>query len=317
MRPRIFSIFILTATLLAPRPARAADENPNGDGLLAAAARTDVILASVLGDEADPFASKPPAIPTEWGNQNFNNGNAHFSLDFAYANRYIYRGVDHDAVATHGNSLNLLFDGKLEFDFGKYPHPFVELFTNVYDADPLSRFQEIRPIVGADWDVKPFDLQLSYIEYIYPERETFNYPEIDFKVTLDDYLLLNADKPILSPYILGAFEYQKNQGWYVEFGFKHDFAFEDIGLTITPELNAAWISGLRQQFVFINNLRNTGWQHLELGVNCSYSLNSLLSVSKRYGEFDVEGYGFYDDRLNSRITASNAFWGGLGLGFKY
>jgi len=52
-------------------------------------------------------------------------------------------------------------------------------------------------------------------------------------------------------------------------------------------------------------------------VTISYSLNHLLAVSKKYGEFDVKGYGFYDDRLNSRIIASNAFWGGLGLGFKY
>jgi len=157
----------------------------------------------------DPFASKPAEIPTEWGNQQGNNGGAHFSLDFAYANKYIYRGIDHDSVATHGNSLNLLFDGRLEFDFGKYPHPFVELFTNVFDADPLSRFQEIRPIVGADWDLKPFDVQLSSVNYIYPERETFNVPEVDIKLTLDDYLLLNTDRPFLSPYVLGAFEYQK------------------------------------------------------------------------------------------------------------
>jgi hypothetical protein len=117
--------------------------------------------------------------------------------------------------------------------------------------------------------------------------------------------------------VLGAFEYQKNEGWYVEFGVKHDFSFEDLGLTVTPEFNIAWISGLRQQFVFINDLRNTGWQHLEIGVTFSYSLNFLLNVSKKFGEFDVKGYGFYDDHLNSKITASNAFWGGLGLGFKY
>ena len=137
----------------------AAEQTAPQADLLSAAANTDVILASVPGgDEEDPFASKPAEIPSEWGNQELNNGGVHFSLDFAYANRYVYRGVNHDDVATHGNSLNLLFDGRLEFDLGKYPHPFVELFTNIYDADPVSRFQEIRPIVGADWDVKPFDL---------------------------------------------------------------------------------------------------------------------------------------------------------------
>lgn len=310
----------IIAIALAAAPVVRADDDGSiapPDTILFAAEQSDVILASVLGDEQDPFAAKPAEIPSQWGNQEGNNGGAHFSLDFAYANEYVYRGVNHDAVATHGNSLNLLFDGKLEFDLGQYPHPYVELFTNVYDADPLSRFQEIRPIVGADWDVRPFDVDLSEISYIYPNRETFNYPEIDLKVSLDDNLLWNTEKPVISPYVLGAFEYQKFEGWYLEFGIKHDFEFEDFGLTVTPEVNVGWISGLKQQFVFINDVRCTGWQHFELGLTITYSLNFLLNVSKKYGEFDVKGYGFYDDRLSPQITSSNAFWGGLGLGFKY
>ena len=318
MRLGIFRTAMLGAGLSLGQYALAADDAPAGTDLLEQAQKTDVVLASVLGSPQDPFASRQPP-PTEWGDQQINNGGAHFSLDFAYANRYIYRGVDHDAVATHGSSLNLLFDGKLEFDLGQYPHPFVEVFTNIYDADPLSRFQEIRPSVGADWDVKPFDLELVDISYIYPERESFNLPELDVKITLDDYLLLDTDKPILSPYVLGAFTYAKNEGWYIETGMKHDFTFEDLGLVVTPEANVAWITGLKQQFVFVNTPTQhcTGWQHLEFGLTISYSLNVLLNVSKKFGEFDVKGYGFYDDRLSSQITSTNAFWGGIGLGFKY
>jgi hypothetical protein len=306
----------LPDTFVLPGSAPAADDAAPATSTKSEA-DDDVILATIFSDQADPFASTAAQPAPQWGDQQVNNGGTHFSLGFAYADKYIYRGVNHDAVATHGNSLNLLIDGRLEFDLGKYPHPFVELFTNIYDADPVSRFQEVRPIVGADWDVKPFDFQVSNVDYIFPDRESFNYPEIDLKATLDDYLLLNTDKPFLSPYILGAFEYQKYEGWYLEFGVKHDFEFEDIGLTVTPELNAAWISGLKQQFVFINTFRDTGWQHLELGLTITYSLNHLLDVSKKYGEFDVEGYGFYDDRLSQYITSSNAFWGGIGLNFKY
>ncbi len=279
---------------------------------------SDVILASVVGNEAeDPFASQQPDVLPEWGDQEVNNGKVHFTFDFAYSNRYLYRGVDQDAVASHSNSLNLLFDGKLEFDLDKYPHPYVEVFTNIYDSDPVSRFQEVRPILGVNWDLKPFDLDLSEISYIYPERESYNYPEIDFKITLDDNLLLNTERPVLSPYVLGAFEYQKNEGWYVETGVKHDFVFEDWGLVVTPQACVAWISGRQQMFVFINTIKSTGWQHLEVGLNISYSLNKLLNVSTKYGEFDVKGYGFYDDKLSDQVTASNAFWGGIGLGFRY
>ena len=100
---RIFWIVMIAAALSLGRLARAADENPPQTDILSAAANTDVILAAVLGNEEDPFASQPAQVPPEWGNQQGNNGGAHFSLDFAYANQYVYRGVDHDAVATHGN----------------------------------------------------------------------------------------------------------------------------------------------------------------------------------------------------------------------
>jgi hypothetical protein len=278
---------------------------------------TNFVPQETLNAQEDPFSSGPSSPAPQWGDQHLNNGGTHFSLDFAYANKYVYRGVDHDTVASHGNSLNLLFDGRLEFDLGNYPHPFVEVFTNIFDADPISRFQEIRPIAGADWNLRPFDLEVEHISYIYPEREDFNLPEVDTKITLDDSLLFDTAKPIFSPYVLGAYVYQKNQGWYVEFGLKHDFAFEDIGLVITPEANVGWISGLKQQFVILNPLHNTGWQHFEVGVTVSYSLNVLLQLSKRLGEFDVKGYGYYDNRISGDITANNALWGGVGLGFKY
>ncbi|MGD0464231.1 MAG: hypothetical protein ABSB74_17245 [Tepidisphaeraceae bacterium] len=307
------------AAVMSPGGYARADDSPppapGGTGIQTAA--TNLTLNESLTAQEDPYSSGPPSPAPQWGDQHLNNGGAHFSLDFAYANRYVYRGVDHDIVASHGNSLNLLFDGRLEFDLGRYPHPFVELFTNIYDADPLSRFQEIRPIAGADWNLRPFDLELEHVSYIYPEREEFNLPEVDTKITFDDSLLFNTEKPIFSPYVLGAYVYQKNQGWYVETGLKHDFAFQDIGLVISPQVDVGWISGLIQQFVILNPLHNTGWQHVEVGVTVSYSLNVLLNLSRKFGEFDVKGYGYYDDRLSSNITATNAVWGGMGLGFKY
>jgi hypothetical protein len=317
--PQAFFWTVLSATILA-RCALADDLIPLPPETISATptATTNVVLASVVGNQVeDPFASQQPDVAPEWGDQEINNGKVHFSFDFAYSNRYLYRGVDHDSVASHSNSLNLLFDGKLQFDLGKYPHPYVEVFTNIYDSDPVSRFQEVRPIIGANWDLKPFDIDLCEISYIYPERESFNYPEIDLKLTLDDNLIFNTEEPVFSPYVLGAFEYQKYEGWYIETGLKHDFMFEDFGLVLTPQVCVAWISGLKQQFVFINTVASTGWQHFEAGLSMCYSLNHLLDVSTKYGEFDVKGYGYYDDALTRNITASNAFWGGIGLGFRY
>jgi hypothetical protein len=279
---------------------------------LASRMDADAVYASDLGDES-VYATPPP--PGE--NEGVNGGGAHFDIDFAYLDRYVYRGVNHDAVAANARSLNLLFEGRLTFDLGSYPHPFVGLFTDIYDSDPVSRFQEIRPYAGFDWNLRPFLLEAGNIEYIYPQREQFNQPEVYTRIELDDSLLFHTEQPVLSPYILGAYDYHKNPGTYIEFGMKHDFPFEDYGLTISPQVAVAWISGLQQQFIFINTVKSTGWQHMEVGLTATYSLNQLFNVSRRFGEFDLKGYFFYDERLNSQITADNVLWGGVGVDFKY
>ncbi len=271
------------------------------------------ILADDAVSDSTIYATPPPPK----GDEGVNNGGTHFDLKFAYLNAYVYRGVNHDSVATHGSSLNLTLEGRLEFDTGKYPHPFVGVFSNIYDSDPVSRFQEFRPYVGATWDLHPFLIEECNVEYIYPDREQDNLPEAYLKLTFDDSFLFRTPEPIVSPYNMGAYDYYRNDGWYTEAGVHHDFFFEDWGLTLTPQADVAWISGLPQQFVIINRAHDSGWQHGEVGVVASYSLNNLLNLSMRYGEFDINSYVFYDQRISAGVTANTLLWGGAGLGFRY
>jgi hypothetical protein len=265
-----------------------------------------------LNDEsiyANPtFAPSEPAV---------NNGAVHFELHALYADNYVYRGVDHNAVAKHGSSLNLLLDGLLTFDLGKYPHPFVGLFADIYNSDPVSRFQEIWPYVGLTWDLRPFELEAGHNSYIYPEREGFDATEVYGKVTFDDSWVTNSDQPFLSPYFYGAYDYHTNKGWYLEAGVHHDLDIPDWGVKFTVYSAVGYIINFQQQFIDINNVQDTGWQHVDVGLNASYSLNSLLNVSKRYGEFDLQGFMEYTSKLNADVTGNNLLWGGGGIGFKY
>jgi hypothetical protein len=264
-----------------------------------------------------------PEPPTAANGTNL--GGVHFDISTAYFNHYVYRGVDHSISApntagqTHSkaSTLNLEVDTKLEFDLGTLPHPFVGLFSDVYDDDPVSRFQEIRPYYGLDWTVKPFLIEGGGITYIYPDRETLNTAEAYGKFTMDDRILFHTDKPVLSPYIYTAYDYDKNNGWYTEAGITHDLALEDLGLTFTFQADVAYIIGFQQQFVYINELHDTGFQHYDAGVKSTYSLNHLFNLSNRFGEFDLLGYFFYTGRLDSDLTANNVIWGGVGIGFKY
>jgi len=142
-------------------------------------------LAFSQGDPLTPLATNPlladqippdntntvydyPSVPGEA--PAVNNGAVHTDLTAAYFNRYVYRGVDHDTVSRPGNALNLTLDAKLSFDTGDWPHPFVGVFTNVYDSDPVSRFQEIRPYFGISWNLRPFLLDAGDTSYLFPNR---------------------------------------------------------------------------------------------------------------------------------------------------
>jgi len=89
----------------------------------------------------------PAAPPRE--DEGVNEGAVHLDLTVRYMSDYVYRGIDRSEVGGREDAPNVQFDGKLEFDLGKLPHPYVGLFVNVYDSDPISQFQEVRPVIIA------------------------------------------------------------------------------------------------------------------------------------------------------------------------
>jgi hypothetical protein len=293
---------------------------PDPNPVLQAAPADPLLLSTTPADDEGVY--QMPAPPTPENGSNL--GGVNFSLSVAYFNHYIYRGVDHSIGAVSSgitnlkaSTLNLQATTELDFNFGRYPHPFVGLFADVYDADPLSRFQEVRPYFGLEWTVKPFTLRTGDNTYIYPDRENLNTAEIFTQITFDDALLFHREKPLLSPYIYGAYDYDKNHGWYTEAGVMHAFEFEDLGLTITLHGDVAYILGYQQQFVFINSLHDTGWQHYDGGVIVDYSINRFLNLTNRFGQIDVLGYITYTGKMDGDITANNDLWGGVGISFKY
>ena len=54
-----------------------------------------------------------------------------------------------------------------------------------------------------------------------------------------------------------------------------------------------------------------------MGAIANYSLNTLLNVTRRYGEFSLQGYLFYTDGIDHDLRADTQLWGGVGINFKY
>jgi hypothetical protein len=268
---------------------------------------------SLLPEDESVYA--PPTVPRE--DQGINQGGVNVDLTFTYLSAYIYRGVDHTKFPGRTQKPDLQFEGKVSFNTGKFPHPFVGVFANVYNADPVSRFQEIRPYGGVEWTLRPFTVAAGVNAYIYPEREALNTAEVWMRITFDDSTLFRTERPLLSPYVYGAYDYRLNNGTYLEAGIKHDFIIEDTGVTVTVFGDIAYIDGIKQVFIFKNKLSH-GLQHYDAGLIVSYSLNHLFHFSRRYGDVSLNGYLTYTDGINRKVLhADTTVWGGVGLVFKY
>jgi hypothetical protein len=251
----------------------------------------------------------PPTPPAE--DNGYNAGAVHTDIDVSYFTNYVYRGVDQ-----FDSTFNLQFLGKMSFDLGKAPHPFIGIFTNVAESDPTSNFQEIRPYFGADWTVRPLTFTAGLNTYIYPNREDMQTAEFFGKLTLDDSYFTRRDQPLLSPYIMAAYDYDKYNGWYVQAGLEHAFIFADTGLTLTASAAVAYVSGLSQYAVSTGG-NDSGFQHYQVGLEAKYSLNTLLNVPRRYGEWTLQGYLFYTNGLRNDLKADTLLYGGGGIGFSY
>lgn len=269
--------------------------------------------ALTLADQPPESIYAPPTPPRV--EEGINEGGLHLDLGARWMTDYVYRGIDFSETGGHEDSPNYQFNGKLSMDLGKLPHPYVGLFVNYFDSDPVSRFQEFRPNFGFDWLFKPILFTAGYNAYIYPDRDNLSTSEVFGRFEFDDSFLFHTLRPVLSPYVYGAYDVDLYNGWYLEAGVKHDFQIEDTGLTLTLLADVSYVSKW-QQFLEVGT-NDTGFQHYDLGAIGSYSLNNLFNIPKHYGEFELKGYLYYTDNLDHNLLAPSQMWGGVGIEMHY
>jgi hypothetical protein len=268
----------------------------------------------LMADEAESVYAPPEPPKPEEG---VNEGGVHLSLSVDYANDYFYRGLAHNLIGRgREDGRNLQFEGTLKFDLGRLPHPFIGVFSNVYNRDPVSKFEEVRPYGGFEWNIRPLTITAGHNSYIFPERDNLNTNEVFLQLTLDDSALFHAHKPVFSPYIYAAYDYDHFHGTYLEAGLKHDFYFEDWGLTVTPKGDVAYALS-DKEFALLPGGPTTGFQHFDAGLVVSYSLDTLLNIPRRFGEFKLRGVAFDTGGIDHKLRADTQFWGGAGITFEY
>lgn len=265
-------------------------------------------------ETAYPPTIYAPLVPPR-EDEGVNQGGVNLSLTVNYMTDYVYRGIDRSETGGAEDAPNLQFDGQIKFNLGRLPHPVVGVFVNVYNDDPISRFQEVRPFVGFDWNLKPLTVSAGHITYIFPEREDQNTSEVYLKVRLDDSRLFRSDRPVLNPYVFAAYDYDRYDGLYVEAGLRHDIPIEDTGIVVSAVADVAYV--LNHGDFSRTGTQDTGFQHYEVGVIGSYSLNTLLNLSRRYGHWSLKGYLYYTDGIDNELRSDSQLWGGVGVTFDY
>ena len=81
-----------------------------------------------------PF-TPPPAAREDTG---VNLGGVNIEVEFTYLTDYVYRGIDHSEFSRIDHAPDLQFDGNLDFNPGRFPHPVVGVFVNEFNDDPIS-----------------------------------------------------------------------------------------------------------------------------------------------------------------------------------
>ncbi len=238
-------------------------------------------------------------------------------LRLTYLTDHVHRGLIRDTLIAHQTAAdarrptNFLLEGRLSLDTDDAPHPFISLLANVVDDDPETHLQEIWPTFGADWRIDPLSIEVGHTYYILPDRHKLNTSEVYLKLTLLDGQLLNREDPILSPYILAAYDYDRYDGWYFELGLSHEFLLPDLGLALTPLARIAYVQDHR---LFAgHDGKHSGWQHYDIGVVTRYGLNTLLNIPDRTGQISLTAYLFYTDGLDDDLRADAQLWGGVGI----
>ena len=294
----------------------------------AASGADDLELVTPLTLQADvPQSIYAPPEAMDEATQ-VNAGGVNFRLNATYFTDYIFRGIDRSETSGREDSGNVQIDGNMRFELGKFPDLFLGVFTNINDADPISRFQEIRPYYGLELSARPIIFTVGNVFYIFPDRDQFNTAEVFGRLMLDDSYFFRTDDPVLSPYVMLAYDYDKADGFYIEFGVRHDFALEDFPIVVSPIARVAYVldhkafreeglPGLDPSFESGTTGEDSGLQHYEIGLELSYELNDLLNIPARYGKLDFKGYLFYTDGLQNDLRADTELYGGVGIGFSY
>ena len=308
----------LTVIALAATNARA--ETPaDAPATQPAEAFVPRLMIQPAGEAIDPPETVYAPVKPEEGGGGYNEGALTLAITGRYVTDYVFRGFEIVEPQTHEDAINVQIDSRLQLDLGKLPDPFVRVFTNTAEGDSISNFQVIRPSVGLSWQTDAFILDVGQQSFTYPDRTELDTSEVFGEININDGYLLGGDDPIVGPYVFVAYDYDRYTGTYAEAGLRRKVRVGESNLDLLFEGHVAYVDHYAELFGVgpEGSRRGSGFQHYQLSLTAHYDLNTLLNISRRYGQFGVEGYLNYTDGIDNDLAATTQIWGGAGITFRY
>ena len=279
----------------------------------------DAFVPRLMMQSVEPPESvyRPPSVDD--ASLGYNDGALSLDLTARYLTDYVFRGIEIVEPQTHEDSINVQVDARLQLDLGKLPDPFVRVFTNTAEGDSISNFQVIRPSIGLEWETDAFTLAVGQQSFTYPDRNDLDTSEVFAELNLNDGYLAGGDDPVFGPYVFAAYDYDSYTGTYLEAGLRRSFRVDDSNLTVRLEAHVAYVDHYAELFGIgpAGQRNGSGFSHYQLSATAHYDLNTLLNISRRYGQFGIEGYLNYTDGIDNDLAATTQIWGGAGITFRY
>lgn len=246
----------------------------------------------------------------------YNEGALSLEINGRYMTDYIFRGLEIVEPQTHEDAVNLQLEADLRLDLGRLPDPFFHIVTNTAEGDDISNFQVIRPSVGLEWETEAFEVAVGTQSFTYPDRNELDTGEVFVDLQLNDGFLYSRDEPLLGPFVFAAYDFDRFEGLYIEGGLRRDFAVADTNLRFRLEGLVAYVNNF-ELYSATPESDGSGFSHYQVGLLAEYRLNSLLNISRRYGQWSAAGYLYYTDGIDNELAATSQIWGGAGITFRY
>lgn len=256
----------------------------------------------------------PPDVTEARGG--FNEGALSLEIGGRYMTDYVFRGLELVEPAESEDAFNFQLEAALRMDLGRLPDPFFHVFTNTAEGDDISNFQVIRPSVGLEWETESFTAAVGTQSFTYPDRDDLDTSEVFIDLRINDGVFVSEEGPILGPFIFAAYDFDRFEGFYAEAGLRRTFHFVDGHVRLTIEGLVGYVNDY-DIYSMVPTNDGSGFSHYQIGAIVEYRLNSLLNISRRYGQWSAAGYLYYTDGIDNELAATTQLWGGGGVVFRY